>query len=290
MDPLRKHFDPDTSIPIELVLHSTKNLQSELPDHLHDWHEIIYVHSGTGSFFINHSFYEMQAGDLYLIPGNTIHRTLPHSEEPITSSAMFFSGQYIQSTSIGKDAYSFLRCFDLAKSERHYRIELLAAERVRIESLIDEMNEEVRMRQPGCKQAVLLLLQTVLLHTNRKMSTGEPKQQHGSNHPQWLQSALEFIDARLVENISLSMLASRAAVSTSYFSRMFKQLTGINVTDYIIAKRIMHAKELIGSTDHTIAEIANQCGFESLPHFYRMFKKLSGTTPAHYKRVDDRHL
>ncbi|RAP76809.1 AraC family transcriptional regulator [Paenibacillus montanisoli] len=290
MNPLRKHFDPDTPLPIELVLRSTKNLQSELPDHLHDWHEIIYVHSGAGSFFINHSFYEMQAGDLYLVPGNTIHRTFPHSEEPITSSAMFFSGHYIQSSAIGKDAYSFLRCFDLAKSGRNYRIELLPEERARIESIIDEMSEELRMRQPGYRQAVMLLLQTVLLHTNRKMNLGEPRQPPGGSRPLWLQSALDFIDAHLVESISLSALASRAAVSPSYFSRMFKQLTGMNVTEYIIAKRIMHAKELIGGTDHTIAEIANQCGFESLPHFYRMFKKFSGSTPAHYKRIDVRGL
>ncbi|SDW91329.1 AraC family transcriptional regulator [Paenibacillus sp. CF384] len=290
MNPLRKHFDPDSSLPIELALHSTKNLQSELPDHLHDWYEIIYVHSGAGSFFINHTFYEMQAGDLYLIPGNTIHRTLPHSDEPLTTSAMFFSGQYVQTTAIGKDTYSFLRSFDLAKTLRNYRLELLPAERTRIESIIDEMNEELLQRQPGYSQAVLLLLQTVLLHTNRKMNPGEPKQQHGGSRPLWLQSALNYIDAHLVESLSLSALAARAAVSPSYFSRMFKQMTGLNVTEYVIAKRIMHAKELLGDTDYTVAEIATLCGFESLPHFYRMFKKVAGSTPAHYKRVDERNL
>lgn len=286
MNPLRKHFDVDTSLPVELVLRSTKNIQSELPDHLHDWFEIIYVHSGSGSFFINHTFYEMKAGDLFLIPGNTIHRTLPNPEQPITSSAMFFSSQYVQSTAVGKDAFSYLRCFELAKSNRHYKLELLESEQQRLETAISEMQEELRSRQPGYRQAVLLLLQTVLLHLNRKASPGDTAKHSysGHNSPPWMQGALNYIEEHLIEDLQLTAMARRAAVSPSYFSRTFKQMTGLNVTEFIIAKRITLAKELLLSTDHTIAEIAGQCGFESLPHFYRMFKKFAGSTPNHYKR------
>ena len=250
---------------------------------MHDWYEIIYVHSGAGTLFINHSFYEIQEGDLFIIPGNTIHRTHPLADQPITSSAMFFSGQYVQTAVIGKDAFSFLRCFDLAKSTRNYKIELHAEERAHIEAAIDAMSEELRIRQSGYRHAVLLLLQTVLLHINRKIIKKERQQQSGHS-PLWLQSALNYIDAHLIENLNLSMLAARASVSPSYFSRTFKQLTGLNVTEYVIAKRIMLAKELLLSSDFTISEIANRSGFESLPHFYRMFKKFAGSTPAHYKR------
>ncbi|AZN40285.1 AraC family transcriptional regulator [Paenibacillus albus] len=285
MNALRKHFDVDTSLPVELVLRSTKNTQSELPDHLHDWFEIIYIHGGSGSIFINHTFYELQAGDLFLIPGNTIHRTLPNPEQPITSSAIFFSSQYVQATVISKDAFSYLRCFETAKSNRHYKLELLTTEQQRLEVTIDELQEELRLRQSGYRQAVLLLLQTVLLHLNRKANPGDiPQPLSGHNSPTWLQAALNYIDEHLTDNLQLTALASRAAVSPSYFSRTFKQMTGLSVIEFIIAKRITMAKELLLTTDHTIAEIAVQCGFESLPHFYRMFKKFAGSTPNHYKR------
>ncbi|SEN03814.1 AraC family transcriptional regulator [Paenibacillus sp. OV219] len=285
MNPLRKHFDVDTSLPVELVLRSTKSTQSELPDHLHDWFEIIYIHSGSGSIFINHTFYELQAGDLFLIPGNTIHRTLPNPEQPITSSAIFFSSQYVQATVISKDAFSYLRCFETAKSNRHYKLELLHDEQQRLEATIDELQEELRLRQSGYRQAVLLLLQTILLHLNRKANPGDISQPHsGHNSPTWLQAALNHIDEHLTDNLQLTALARHAAVSPSYFSRTFKQMTGLSVIEFIIAKRITMAKELLLTTDHTIAEIAVQCGFESLPHFYRMFKKFAGSTPNHYKR------
>ncbi|QHW30556.1 AraC family transcriptional regulator [Paenibacillus rhizovicinus] len=284
MDPMRKQFASDSALPVSLELSSTKNLQAELPDHLHDWHEIIYVHGGAGTFFINHTFYEMQAGDLYLIPGNTIHKTLPHPDEPITSSVVFFSGQFVQASAAGIDSFSFLQCFDTARANRSYKLELLPAERQRLEGLFGDMQEELAARQPGFRQAILLLLQTVLLHTNRKLNPGNRMQPYAGSRPAWLQNALNEIDAHLPQSLHLSALASHASVSPSYFSRMFKQHTGLGVTEYIVAKRIMHAKELLAETDRTVAEIAASCGFESLPHFYRMFKKVAGNTPAHYKR------
>ncbi|MFC4810932.1 helix-turn-helix domain-containing protein [Paenibacillus sp. GCM10023250] len=284
MHPMRKQFAANDALPVELALRRTKHLQAELPDHLHDWLEIIYVHGGTGSFFIHHTFYEMQAGDLYLIPGNTIHKTLPHPDEPLTSSVVFFSGQYVQASSIGLDAYSFLQCFDSARTTRSYRLALLPEDRARLEGMFDEMHQELAAREPGYRQAVLLQLQTLLLHLNRKISPGAANVPANFSRPSWLQNALIEIDVRLGEDMSLPALASQASMSPSYFSRLFKQHTGLNVTEYVIAKRIMRAKELLADTDRTVAEIAAACGFDSLPHFYRMFKKIAGDTPAHYKR------
>ncbi|QHT60186.1 AraC family transcriptional regulator [Paenibacillus lycopersici] len=284
MNPMRKQFASDGALPISLELNSTKNPQAELPDHLHDWHEIIYVHGGAGTLFINHTFYEMRTGDLYLIPGNTIHKTLPHPDAPPTTSVVFFSGPFVQASAAGIGSFSFLQCFDTARANRSYKLELLPEERQRLEQLFAGMQEELDAREPGFMQAILLLLQTMLLHTNRKLNPGNRKQPHDGSRPVWLQNALNEIDAHLLHHLKLTTLAAHASVSPSYFSRLFKQHTGLGVTEYIVAKRIMHAKELLAGTDGTVAEIAASCGFESLPHFYRMFKKVAGNTPAHYKR------
>ena len=58
----------------------------------------------------------------------------------------------------------------------------------------------------------------------------------------------------------------------------------MNVTDYVNAKRIVLAKEQLLGSDDNVSLIAERCGFESLPHFHRVFKKLTGTTPASYRR------
>lgn len=45
------------------------------------------------------------------------------------------------------------------------------------------------------------------------------------------------------------------------------------------------AKEHLVQGDETMATVADACGFDSLPHFYRQFKKLTGTTPMTYRRT-----
>jgi len=97
-------------------------------------------------------------------------------------------------------------------------------------------------------------------------------------------TTLRTIDEHPYGDVSLSTLTTKAAVNPSHFTRVFKLLTGMTLTEYVTAKRISRAKELLLASDNPIHEIANECGFESLPHFHRTFKKLTGTTPTGYKR------
>jgi AraC-like DNA-binding protein len=54
----------------------------------------------------------------------------------------------------------------------------------------------------------------------------------------------------------------------------------MNITAYIMTKRIIRAKQLLRENDLNISIIAEMCGFESLPHFHAMFKRVLGMTPA----------
>uniref|UniRef100_UPI00406BEBE4 helix-turn-helix domain-containing protein n=1 Tax=Paenibacillus sp. FSL R7-0345 TaxID=2954535 RepID=UPI00406BEBE4 len=58
----------------------------------------------------------------------------------------------------------------------------------------------------------------------------------------------------------------------------------MNVTQYVNAKRIIRAKELLIRSDHKIADISEQCGYETPTHFYLMFKALTGITPHKYRQ------
>lgn len=116
MNPVRKSFSNDPLFPFDLVFKDTKSPERELPDHLHDRYEWIYVYAGKGRLFIDQKFYDMGAGDLFLIPGNSIHRAFPDPHELITSTAVFFAPTLI-STENYDDSYNGLRCFDLAKKE-----------------------------------------------------------------------------------------------------------------------------------------------------------------------------
>src|SRR4051812_41647020 len=98
MNLIRKNFDLQDQFPFDLVYKYTKHPENELPDHFHDWFELVYVYQGSGRFFINRTFYEMKSQDLFLVPSNTIHRAIPSKVDPVKSSALFFSSQLINTS------------------------------------------------------------------------------------------------------------------------------------------------------------------------------------------------
>jgi AraC-like DNA-binding protein len=284
MNPVRKQFPSTLRFPFDLVYKDTKQPQNELPDHMHDWYELVYVYSGKGTFFIDQTFYDMGAGDLFLIPGNTIHRAFPDYAAPVTSSAIFFGTGMVQHSELG-DVYPLLRCFEYAKRKKSYKIETTGKERVKLSGLIDELSREHRSQAPGYRQAVLIHIQHLLLVLNRQIASDLPDNTGDSSlEPSWMRDSLLYIDKHPNAELRLSELCRRASVTPSHFSRVFKKLTGMNVTDYVTAKRIVLAQELLMKTDDNIALIAASCGFDSESYFYKMFKTVTGLTPLAYKR------
>ncbi|MBD2869224.1 AraC family transcriptional regulator [Paenibacillus arenilitoris] len=285
MNAYRKRFDAQTAFPFECVYRDTKSAQNELPDHVHDWYELVYLYSGQGTFFIDQTLYRAAAGDIFLIPGNTIHRSFPDPDDPKTATALFFSASLVHGQPLG-DSFSYLLCFERAKRRKSYKLSASAREKRQLAELIDRIHEEETKKLPGCRQAVLLLLQQILLLLGRAVPPSGEEAPAPSALPGWMTGILAYIDEHPGEPLGLSELAARASVTPAHFSRAFKKLTGMNVTEYVATKRILRAKELLIASDEAVSQIAERCGFESLPHFHRTFKKLTGMTPAHYKKSE----
>ncbi|MBB6734749.1 helix-turn-helix domain-containing protein [Cohnella zeiphila] len=285
MQPLRKSIESGDRFPFRLVYRDTKSPRHELPDHLHDGNELIYVYAGKGVLFVNHTFYEMLPGDLYLIPGNTIHRAFPDELTPVTSTALFFGRSLLHPLELSED-YSPLSCFDYAKKRQSYKLEIAEADRKTVIRLIEEMQAELQSRQIGYRHSVMIRLHDLLLTLNRMSDAGTgDKGANSSMEPAWMRDTLAYIDAHTAStDLKLSDLSRRASITPSHFSRVFRQLTGMTVTDYVAAKRIVAAKELLANTDDSVSSICGQCGFESESYFYKTFKSLTGMTPSSYKR------
>jgi AraC family transcriptional regulator len=95
---------------------------------------------------------------------------------------------------------------------------------------------------------------------------------------------IDFIESHLAEDIALEDLASVAGSSRFHFSRAFREATGFPPYRFLIHRRIDAAKTLLLQDTLTIAEIAEQCGFNSQSQFSAMFRRVFGSSPARFRR------
>jgi AraC family transcriptional regulator len=82
-----------------------------------------------------------------------------------------------------------------------------------------------------------------------------------------------------------SHLSEMLHINYDSISELFKEIEGITLEKYIIAKRLEKVKELLVYTELTLTEIAYITGFSSINHLSRQFKELTGLSPSHFKEV-----
>lgn len=92
------------------------------------------------------------------------------------------------------------------------------------------------------------------------------------------------VQTRPEKSYSPERLAEELAISLSHFQHLYKTFFGQSLKTDIIQSRITKARRLIATSDLTITEIAEICGYSSDVHFYRQFKAITGTSPREYHR------
>lgn len=102
-----------------------------------------------------------------------------------------------------------------------------------------------------------------------------------------IQDLLVWINGNFMRDIDLKKAAQRANLSPSYLSRCFRDIVGINFSDYIRHARINFAKRMLKQSCLPIARIAELCGFQDNFYFDRVFKKTTGETPGRWRQREE---
>ncbi|MGY2198892.1 helix-turn-helix domain-containing protein [Pseudomonas gingeri] len=95
----------------------------------------------------------------------------------------------------------------------------------------------------------------------------------------------DYIDSRLDQPLSLGQLAGLCNLSEYHFARMFRSSFGLPPHQYLLARRLSRARELLRATRQPLGDIALACGFASASHFSNRFRQVLGATPGDYRQA-----
>lgn len=100
-----------------------------------------------------------------------------------------------------------------------------------------------------------------------------------------LNRVIAYIETHLSEDLSLTVLAEVGGFNSSYLSRLFKQVTGEGISDFILHKRVEYARHLLAETNEKIQDIAAKTGYLSAHSFTRAFRAETGISPTEYRAL-----
>lgn len=95
----------------------------------------------------------------------------------------------------------------------------------------------------------------------------------------------EYIDNHLDQSIGLGELAGLCSLSEYHFARMFRESFGLPPHQYVLARRLAKARQLLVGGDLPLGEVALACGFASASHFSNRFRQALGATPGAYRQA-----
>lgn len=123
-----------------------------------------------------------------------------------------------------------------------------------------------------------------LIRAHSTRSAPRPEAKAGTLTRFQLGRAIDYMEENLDRPVALLDVARAAGLSATHFARRFKHSTGSAPHQYLMRCRVERAKRLLAETDGAIAQVAVACGFAHQEHLTRVFRRLSGETPARFRR------
>ena len=242
------------------------------PWHFHSQYEIIYVRNSSGRCFVGDCIERFSDGDVILFGPN-----LPHY---MRSDDAYHCGNpllRVQGTIIQFEENFMQYSFDHYPQFHQIRLLLKEAKRgVVFHTADDSPARDMVSAFPELKGFGQI---TGLLDLLQGLSVSSPKKMLAS--PCYYE---KFPTAgNYTRSLKLDEIAEMANMNSSAFCRFFKEVTEKTFLQYVTDMRIGYACKLLTIGDMEISQIAVECGFDSISHFNRTFKQLTGLTPTQYR-------
>ena len=123
-----------------------------------------------------------------------------------------------------------------------------------------------------------------LLKQTGNYISGIIKNRNENKNLQLVEKIKKYINANITDNnITLAGIAELMEISPAHLSRVFKDVTGTNFVDYLVASKLEYSRYLLLNTSEKIHDISGKIGYSNVHYFISKFKACYGTTPNNYR-------
>lgn len=249
-----------------------KHISLDYPLHWHNYFEIEIIIDGTGSYIFNGTAYSISKGDAYLLTPVDFHEI--KSSSPVELINISFDEMWLSEnmrTFLYTTDFTKMRRFDLHDYERL----IMAAELLRHECETDA----------PCINQLLEYLLSRFVQCEIHQSESVANQLHLSG----IKKAIAYIELHFREKVTLQQISAMSGYNPTYFSELFRKLTGETYIERLTSLRINYAKALLTS-GLLVSDACFESGFGSLSNFLSVFKEKCGMSPSEYRRKHKKPL
>lgn len=279
-------FRPDENMHIQM--------SNEFPDYIEVWHkheyiEVVYVISGRATHEIGGKIYDVKRGDLFIVNMNTPHvfNVDEKEKEQFVAYDLMFTPEFFDSSISGYHSLEVLNnsfmFHSLFASKVSPFFSVSESECTAFGELFNKIYLEHRGKKKGYIEIIRAYLIELIITIFRLNETSVNKSANMRNK-QIVNFIVNFINENYMSPLSVSELSRMVYLSSDYLGRIFRTHTGCTISDMIQKVRIEHACNVLASTDASIANVLNSCGFEDKKFFYKVFKKHMGVLPGEYRK------
>lgn len=248
--------------------------------HIHDCFEIYFSIHGGKQFLIDHSFYDIEPGDIFFINTTECHYLSQIEKEVHERVVLSIFPKFLDTLST--TTTDLKECF-LKTSASNHKIHLSDEEQKRFMYFVHKLSGLHGFGTDVMEKAVFTEMMVYLNrvftdHVSRDKAEAAPPQYH-----QQVDEILTFINQNLDQTLTLFELSQNFYLSESYICRIFKNSTGTSIRKYITAQRIAYAKALL-SEGRSVKETCEKCGFRDYSNFLKSFTNAVGISPKKYSQ------
>jgi AraC-like DNA-binding protein len=251
--------------------------------HSHTFYELYYFHEGRCNYLIGDQIYQLEPGDLILMYGMTLHCPKIDPAIPYVRSIVHFDPAIVSPFLELPHAVPVMQPFERFKN---YRLCLRGERKAEVESLLVKMAEhQSQGDEVGASRLILAFIDLLHFVYEQCLQPMREKREFPSEKEKTVQSVIDLLEIAYGEDdLHMEQLQSELHLSKSYLAKIFKEVTGVTIFEYLYRKRINEAKiQFLLHPTLSVTEVCFRLGFKHLAHFSRLFKQHVGMSPEKYK-------